>query len=544
MDFILILYHLGKREKIYLQNDKWGDKMINKKDEIFAGIDIGSHSLKMKVAYVDKKGEISTLENLRRTVPIGSDTFSNGIVSFDTVEELCEILKGYKRIMEDYKISTYRAVATSAVREAKNKDYIVDQIKLKTGLRIEVISNSEEKFLTYKAIREQLDDYRRLRKEGTLLVDIGAGSSELSIYKRNKLIFSQGIKIGSLRINEILSEIEKKTLDFPKILEEFIESNIESLIAIKPRVKLNNFIAIGGEISVINNILKHGKNESKYINKTDFLKLYENILYKSNNTLVKEYNVPQNRVDILLPSMILFKKFINLTQAEGMYVPLVSLRDGLISDLVDRKFNTLRNKEFNKDIISSTRNMAKRYKSDNKHIRDVEKKSLYIYDKLKKIHGLGSRERFLMQIAIILHDIGKYLSFINHHINSYNIIISSEIIGVSKEEMRVIANVAKYHSKETPSLLHNTYGILSEKNRIKVSKLAAILRLANALDRSHKQKIKIKDIYIDNRNLYIDTYSKEDYLLEQWTFINEADFFKQVFGLSPILKIKKGGLVD
>ncbi|MFZ5966694.1 MAG: HD domain-containing protein [Bacillota bacterium] len=510
-------------------------------NRIIAGIDIGSHALRMKIVEVDKNGEIKTLEQLRHSVALGRDTYATERVSFEAVDETCEILKGFKRLMNGYHIKNYRAAATSAIREAQNRDYIVDQIKLKTGFDIDVLSNAEERFLTYKAIRENLKNHQQIRKEGGMVIDIGAGSIEASVYRQGSLVISQNIRVGSLRIREVLSDIEERTLNFAKILEEYIESNTDRLKVLETVETVDHFIGLGGEIQTINQLCSHDNEEEGYsfIHKKDFLRLYDKIIGKSTQAIVEEYGIAYERADVLLPSMIIFKKFMDMTNAKGIHAPMVSLKDGIVADLIDREFPTKRKEDFYGDILSSTRFLAKRYLYDQRHADDVEEKSLVIFDGLKKLHGLGDRERLLLQLSAILHDIGKFINFNEHYIHSYQIIMASEILGISQEEMEIIANISRYHSKVTPRQSHENFSRLSEKNKVVTAKLIAIIRLADALDRSHRQKIKDIQLQIEEKDVIIKIDTDEDVLLEQWTFETKSEFFQEVFGYTPILKTKR-----
>ncbi|WHH60708.1 HD domain-containing protein [Petroclostridium sp. X23] len=512
-----------------------------RKDEIIAGIDVGSHALRMKVAEVEEGKRIRLLEVLRQPISLGKDTFAMGKVSFETVDETCEILKGFKRLMSDYHIKTYRAVATSAIREAKNRDYIIDQIKLKTGLNMDVISNSEERFLTYKSIDEKIPNYQKIKDEGAMILDIGSGSIQVSIYSEGSLVFSQNIKLGSLRIREVLSSIEGRTLNFPRILEEYIASNIDRLKIFQSQDTYKHFIALGGEIKTISKLCNHGGKHHSLasIRKEDFESVYKKLMYKSTHSITKEYGISFERADILLPSMMLFKKFMDMTAAKGIHVPLVSLSDGIISDITDKCFNTNRKKVFEQDIISSARFISKRYRYDQAHAEDVEVKALFLFDELSKLHGLGHEERLLLQLAAILHDTGKFIDMNQHYIHSYEIIMASDLIGISKESLTVIANVARYHSRVVPHYTHENYQKLDEKTRIIVAKLVAIIRLADALDRSHKQKLKDMKVQLEEKRVIIRVDAVEDALLEEWTFETKAEFFQEVFGVTPILKVKR-----
>lgn len=509
--------------------------------DTMAIIDIGSYAIKMKIVEIDNKGNLKEIDNLRRAASIGSDTFAIGKVSFKKVDEICNVLRNYKDVMDEYGVNIYKAVATSAIREADNREYIIDQIKINTGLDIEIISSSEEKYYTYKGIREKNNNFRKFRTEGSLIVDIGAGGTEIAMYNNNKLAFSQNISIGSLRIRELLWELERETLDFSHIIEEFVEGNIDSLRIFKPRIKLNYFVAIGGEISVISRICNDTKEKSKlnYISKKDFLEVYKKVMYTPVHILAREYNIQETRAELLLPSMIIFKKFLDMTKSDGIYAPLVSLRDGIIVDYIDKNYDVKKHIRFSKDIISAATYLAKRYKADLNHARDVKRKSEIIFDSMKDIHGLGERERFLLKISAILHDIGKFINIVNHYTNSYKIIMSSDIIGISKKEMEIIANIAGYHSVVTPNMSHKNYRALNEKDRVKTSKLIAIIRIADSLDRSHKQKIKISNITLEDKVLTIEAKIKEEASLEEWTFKRKSEFFKEVFGINTVIKLKR-----
>lgn len=516
---------------------------MGKKDKsrLLAAIDVGSHALSMKIVEVDKAMEVKVLEHLRRSISLGRDTFAMGKVSFETVEETCEILKGFKQLMLDYNIKTYRAVATSAVREAQNRDYIVDQIKLKTGLNIDVIGNSEERFLTYKALRDKMQDYRSIRREGAIVVDIGFGSIQVSIYDNDRLTLSQNIKLGSLRIREVLSTLEGRTLNFPRILEEYIAGSIDTLKLFQNQELLRNFIALGGETRIIGKLCnKSGEMESlKYILKERFEEIYRELMYKSMQVISKDYSVPQESADLLLPSMMIFKKFLDITTAEKVYTPMVSLVDGVVSDMCCKKFNIGGDEDFICDILSSARFIAERYRYDSEHAKAVEEKALCLFDALGKLHGLGERERLLLQLAAILHDTGKFINSNEHYVHSYEIVMASDLLGISKEELEIVANVSRYHSSIVPTQDHPNFEKMDKSRRLVVAKLAAIIRIADALDRSHRQKVKNMRVNIEDEEVVIRVETASDMLLEEWTFETKAEFFQEVFGVAPVLKTKR-----
>jgi len=216
--------------------------------ELIAAIDVGSNALRMLIAEISAKKDVKILEDLKKNIHIGKDTFSTGRVSVETIHQTCTVINGFVHLLKQYKIKKYRAVCTSGIREAENRDYILEQIRLRTGLTIEIINNAEERFLTYKAISDHLPDFCKLKEQGAVIVDIGSGGVEITFYSNGRLLFTEYIKVGSLRLSEILSQLEQQTLDFPSLMEEFIESKIYLL---EPRIKkldIKNFIGLGGEI--------------------------------------------------------------------------------------------------------------------------------------------------------------------------------------------------------------------------------------------------------------------------------------------------------
>ena len=232
--------------------------------------------------------------------------------------------------------------------------------------------------------------------------------------------------------------------------------------------------------------------------------------------------------------MMIIKKFMSYTKKQGLLTPMISVGDGIIAQHCGREEDAYR--ENGRDIISSARTLAEKYHYDKAHSEDVEKKALAIFDALTEIHYLNNTERLLLILAAILHDVGKFVNIDKHYDYSYEIILGSDLLGLSKTEKRIAANVARYHSSKLPPRAE--VGV-SAKEWLVLSKLTAILRLADALDKSHKQKIMDISLELDGNKLYLYAYSKKEVLLEQWSFETNTDFFIDVFGLEPVFKHRR-----
>ena len=227
-------------------------------------------------------------------------------------------------------------------------------------------------------------------------------------------------------------------------------------------------------------------------------------------------------------------------EAGKIWAPGVTLCDGIAYEYAEKNRIIAANHDFEKDIIACAQNISKRYRGSKKRSETLEKIALNIFDGIKKLHGLGKRERLLLQISTILHDCGKYISMVNLGECSYHIIMATEIIGLSHLEREIVANVVKYNHMEFEYYeAMEKLSMLDRESYIKIAKLTAILRLANGLDRSHKQKFKDVKITMKEDNLIFTVDTDEDIMLEKGLFGARADFFEEVYNIRPVIKRKR-----
>jgi len=506
--------------------------------KIIAAIDVGANYLKMTIGEINTLGEIRILDEVLKPTKIGKDTFSKSRISVHTIHETCDDLKGFVRLMRDYKIKLYRAVATSGIREAQNKQYVLEQIRLRTGLNIESINIAEEQFYMLKAVRNHLNAVDIKKSEQYLIVNITSGAVETSIYEDGILKFTEHVKVGSLKIREALSGLETKTTEFSETIEQYIESKIYVLKPQIEKFEVNHFLGLGGELNTICSIIRKRKganNKDYYIKKEALLALTKEISNMDNFEIKNTFGLNNKTSELILTSIIIFYCFLKMTKADGIQIPKLSLRQGILYDLSDEILNVSRRNELINDIISSVWYIGEKYKIDKKHAAFVEKCSLDIFDNTKKLHKLGDRERLFLRVAAILHDVGGFISANEHNFHSYNIIRAQSIIGFSDIELELIASAARYHSEDIPIEAHKNYTYLSDADKMVVSTLAAILKLSEALDISHLQKIKEIKLLGNRENLFFNLKSEGDIILEEWDFLKHVDFFEEVIGVKPII---------
>ena len=507
---------------------------MKKNFEVVASIEIGSNYLRIIIAQINIDGSIDLLDELVKATNIGKDTFSKGRIAVSTIRETCETLKGFAMLMKEYKVKNYKAIATSGIREAENKEYIIEQIRLISGIKVKIINSAEERFYMYKDLRNYDTGEGSIVLKESIIVNTTSGGIEVSTYEKGKLKFTEYIKLGPLRIRKVLGDLETKTISFPKIMEEFIESKMYLLKSQIEEMNIKNFIGLGGELSTILQLCK--SKEKNFVKSEDIIKLYDSVYNMSNEQIIDTYKIPIKKAELLLPSILILNYFLKITNSKGIYTPKATTRYGVLYDILDNSFHKERKDESLEDIINSVWYIAFKYGVDKKHGKHIEKMALSIFDQTKKLHKLGDRERLYLQVASILHDSGNYVSLSDHEIHSYNIIVTQQIMGLSDSEIILIANIARYHANDLPNYNYGTYNRLSDEDKITVSKLTAILKIAESLDISHKQKITAINIVNFQDKLLLKVYSKKDILLEKWSFMDSKEFFQEVVGIELEIK--------
>ena len=508
---------------------------------MFAAIDVGSYEVNLKIYELSARKGIRVVNHVRHRMELGKDAYASGRIGTDLVDELCRVLLDFQRIMKEFGVEEYRACATSAIRETRNNLVLLDRIYLKTGIRLEVLSNSEQRFIGYKSIASNSERFQEIIEKGTAIVDVGGGSIQISLFDKDNLVTTQNIRLGTLRLRERLADVAERTVRYASVIEELLNNEMRTYrkLYLKDR-NIRYMLLVGNYIEYINQYI-HKDREINQITKEEFITFYDEFIKKGQMAMASEMGISTENSSLLLPTLVIYKRLLEETGAENVVILGMDLGDGLAYDFAEKKKILKPKHNFENDIIEAARNIAKRYHTNKNHTLVMEKNALTIFDKLKSVHGLGRRERLLLQIAVLLHDCGKYINMAQSSECSYNIIMATEIIGLSHVEREIVANVIRFNSGDIlPFEELAVSSILDRNEYMTIVKLTAILRVANALDRSHKQKI--KDIRInlkDNHTMQILVDTTEDLTLEQALFMEKSEFFEEVFSIRPILKAKK-----
>ena len=505
----------------------------------YAAIEVGSKELVLKVYEIGKKIGIRQLDHVRYMLDIGSSAYSEGTIGYEQVNELCDVLKKFKLKLEEYQVDDYVAYGGSALKEADNGSLVLDQIKVRTGLRVRQIGNAQQRFLVFKSIAFKMQNFEQLIKEGAVIIDLGSGSLQVSVFEDGALQFSQNIRIGALRIREMLSSLEGQTSDFTSVIMEFVDNNVQAFRGADLKaMKIKHAIVVGEEFSAIMNYLnKDGVHAN--LSLEQFNRIYDKLLGQSTESIAEKLGLPYELASVLVPAVIVYRKILDRTTAKNIWEATSDLCDGMALDYSQKVERYLLAHDFSKDIIKNVRNIAKRYASDEYHVKCVESMAKSLFDGTKKISGLNSRYRLLLQVAAILHDSGKYINSDNSNYNASHIIRESELIGLSDVEKEIVASIVLYNSSAYVPDYEDMSRQIDREQYIAMLKLTSLFSLANAMDRSHKQKIKKIRVVINETEMRIIADTIYDITLEQGMVESKARFFEEIFGIRPVLRQKR-----
>lgn len=493
-----------------------------------AVVDIGSNSLRMQISEVKDKS-YRILEDYKAMLRLGDSIYTVGYFTPEVIERIVETLIGVKKLAESRGCETIRAIATAAFREADNMGEALIHVEDATGIKIEVISGEEEARLTYLAATANFE----LAGRKAVVVDIGGGSTEYTIIEDGKMGTSVSLPLGCNRLMREFLKDDPPTSCQILAMKEHI---IRSLQAVGLGRDVDMVICTGGSMNNVA-VVKHYKDKLvrasnvKYVERIFLKKFIKDFAQKSYIQRIKTEGLEENRGDLILPAAIQTDMVLNETGASGFYTLSGGLRSGLTIDTINRMGIELPFQNNTENIRHSRLlEIGNKFEFDESGAIQVMKLAHMLYDGLAVELGLMGRDWLLLEAAAILRDVGKHIAYSKHHKHSYYLIKHSELVGYSIKEVEMIANIARYHRKSPPKSSHDDYNLLDEGDRERVEKLAGLLRIAIALDRSHKGQIKKLSVEVKEDAVVIKITSKGDISME----IRDFELKKEL--ISKLLK--------
>lgn len=500
-----------------------------------AAIDVGSTSVRMQVAEIQPDGMIAVLDELVHPVALGNDTFQVGYITAETMRTICQVARNFVTLRDEYKVRDCRAVATSALREAQNKDLVLDRIRHDSGLEVTILDEVEESRLSYQVLVPFLETHLGDPDAYSLFIDLGGGSTETLLLQGRDLVLSSNRKLGTARLFHSIqaSNPSDSQILFESVIRNVVNSTFDHYNA----YPISNLI-------VVNSTLQAAFDGHPGVGYLDgglavpapvVRALAEDVQNRPVEGISERYRIQASHVSLLLPALNTVDRFLRKIGTDTLYVVQLDLLTAILHDLSFQIRGLTPELLFGEQIVRSAIGFADKYQYNPEHGNQVSRLAVRLYDQLAGYLGLSGKDRLYLQVAGLLHDIGMYINEIAHHKHSRYLIEWGEIVGLNQEERRFVALVARYHRKAHPGPSHPDFMQHCLDERLRITKLAAILRIADALDRSHLQLIRDVEVSIEEKEVLLQARGSADLVVETVALKEKGRLFEDVTGLRPRL---------
>jgi exopolyphosphatase/guanosine-5'-triphosphate,3'-diphosphate pyrophosphatase len=405
-------------------------------------------------------------------------------------------------------------------------------VRLRTGIDIEVIDGSEENRLSYMAVREALRDHPSLTGGDALMAEVGGGSADLSFLRNGEPIHSGTYALGAIRMRQNLASWYGSHEQRVRLYRRTVQNLVEDMRREMPLREARYFLALGGDARFVADQAAPAEpaGAARTLSRERFLECCDEMTALDDEQLAERFRLSLAETETLVPALIVYRELLSETQAETVLVPEASLRAGLLLDMVQTEQGH-GIEDFSRQVLASASALGEKYRYDAPHARHVALLATRLFDDLRGEHGLGVRDRLRLEVAALLHDIGIFVSLRGHHKHGQYILSVSEIFGLSRDDMAIISNVARYHRRGMPNKSHLPYMALDSEERVLVNKLGAILRVANALDADHLQKVRDVRVLRDEEEQWVlEVDGGGDLTLERLAALARSDLLAEVFG--------------
>ena len=507
-------------------------------DNLVAVLEIGSTGIRLIVAELLSGGRWRVLDRAGRPVALGRDVFTSGELSRESLLECLAVLHNYRELLAGWAIAggDIHVIATSALRVARNRDMFIDRVRQETGFSLSIVEGIEENRLMYLAVRFALkQDLPLFWKANSMILEIGGGSTEIMLLRRGQMVAAHSIRLGTIIIDQRARLGMNAGLSPERYLNESIRNTSGILNAELDLAHVRTLVAAGSDARFAADHVGKELNENcRIIARNDFLAFVQEIRNYTIEECVQKLQISYAEAEGFIPGILVLKLFLEQTAAAQLVVPLVTIREGYLIDLALGVGSELQ-EEFFSQIIASAVNLGRKFHFDEAHSRHVANLCMSLFDALQKEHGMNRRHRMMLETAAILHDIGMYIKGSGHHRHGQYIVANSEIFGLHRDELDIIANVIRYHRADPPSEADIEYITLQREERILVLKMASILRVADALDRGHSQQIQRVTVERRSETVALRTGGVHDLSLELMGIEEKARLFQDVFGYKVVL---------
>ena len=500
--------------------------------QIIAAIDVGSNAMRMVVGRIVYDGKVEVVENLRLPVRLGQDAFTTGVLSEETTQQALDAFARFRRTADDHGVEKIRAIATSAMREMTNGDLLIDRIARATDIAIETISGEEEARLIHLAVAQSVN----LRNKHALVIDIGGGSVEVTLSQNGNILSTESYNMGTVRLLEKLSGEKSSAMPFHKLVREYAEAARHRIDRELGSKKIDICVGTGGNIEEMGSLRQKlfKRDNDRAITLEELDKLVETLSRMKVEERMRKFKLKPDRADVILPASIVLQMIAHEAKIKEVTIPNVGLKDGVLWDMAYSLQETARVSP-REQVWTSALRLGEKYHFDAEHAKVVAHHAASLFDQSHDLHNLGEEIKLLLEVAALLHDIGHFINKVGHNEHGYYILKASPLVGLSEAQQNIVANIIQYHSKSTPSFQDDGFRNLPPRDRIVVTELSALMRLADGLDVSHTGRVRAMQLEQQKNTWKLKLQGNGDLMLERWALEKRQRLFQDVFGVKLII---------
>src|SRR5262245_32960169 len=499
-----------------------------------AAIDIGTNSLHMIVARVRPDFSFEVVDREKEMVRLGAGGLDGRALTSEAMHAALQVLSKFNRLAQSHGVDKTIAVATSAVREAENGGEFLRAITDRTGIHPRVITGVEEARLIHLAAAYGVG----VSGEVAVAIDIGGGSVEITRGKGPSMGVGKSFKLGVIRMTERFVKSDPISPRDERRLVRYLESQLGGYLKQLTRDGFDRVVGTSGTILSLGAVAASDQERASQVTmrnrRIPAKQLHGIRKMLASLDLQARLRVPgldPRRADLAVTGAIVLDTILRRLGATEITLCDLSLREGLVLDYVARHRKAITQAERYPDVRRrSVIELAERCNYRAEHAQQIAKLALTLFDRTRTVHGLTNKEREWLEFAALLHDIGVHISYERHHKHSYYLIKNGDLRGFDPDEVETLALVARYHRRATPVRQHEGYRELPRRRRQIVRTLAAMLRLAESLDRSHAQAVTSIELHDRGKDALLVLQTAADAELEVWAAARQAAPFERLIG--------------
>ncbi len=492
-----------------------------------AVIDIGSNAMRLRIGGLGADGQLKLLYSQREAVRLGKDAFTSGQISEATISQGEAAFVRFREAINRYPVAQVRATGTSALRSSVNHEEVIRRIAAASGIQVELISGEEEARLVHVAIRHAFPAFDHKK---ALLIDIGGGSVEVSLSEQGDIVALESFKMGTVRMLERFSDAPDEA-SLARLVEEyagFMQRKVREEIL---DARVDVCIGTGGNIECIGELIVQlldgdSASEVSYQQVKQLGKLLRGMSYAER---VEQLQLRPDRADVIIPALIVLRSVMKLVKPASLAIPATGLAEGVLIDLLQRKQGTTE-LALRQQAISWATAMARRFHADLAHAQHVAALAMMLFDRLHEVHGLSARDRLLLHIAALVHEIGIMIRSDGHHRHAAYILRATPMIGLDPEEKELLACVVRFQRKKMPSSSHEYVQSLGKEQQQRLLPLVVLLRMAMAMNKERNGDVDDVTLRIDKKKIVLFLQGRGDLLLERWALHKQLSHASKVFG--------------